>query len=66
MLSLQPKDPSLGFLGPTLRAKVGDTIKVHYKNNAVFSTGLHPHGVLYSKNSEGSPYNDGTSGECQH
>ena len=60
---LQERDPTLGFLGPTLRAKVGDTIKVTLKNNARFTTGLHPHGVLYSKSSEGSPYDDGTGGE---
>ena len=59
---MQAKDPSLGMLGPTMRAKVGDTIKVTYKNNARFTTGLHPHGVLYSKSSEGSPYDDGTTG----
>ena len=52
----------LGNLGPTLRAKVGDTIKVTLRNNARFTTSLHPHGVLYAKSSEGSPYADGTSG----
>lgn len=46
-----------------MRAKVGDTIKVTFKNNARFTTGLHPHGVLYSKASEGSPYDDGTPGK---
>ena len=59
---LQPKDPSLGLLGPTLRAKVGDTIRVVFKNNCGFTTSLHPHGVFYEKDSEGSPYNDGTTG----
>ena len=62
---LQEKDPTLGFLGPTLRAKVGDTIKVTLKNNARFTTSLHPHGVLYSKSSEGSPYDGGTGGKSQ-
>ena len=42
---------------------MGDTIKVTLKNNARFTTSLHPHGVLYSKSSEGSPYDDGTGGE---
>ena len=59
---MQDKDPALGLLGPTLRAKVGDTIRIHYRNNVRFTTSLHPHGVLYAKDSEGSPYNDGTSG----
>ena len=58
----QDKDPTLGYLGPTLRAKVGDTIKINFKNNARWTTSLHPHGVLYAKSSEGSPYNDGTAG----
>ena len=60
--NLQPKADYLGMVGPILRAKVGDTIKVTLKNNARFTTSLHPHGVLYAKSSEGSPYNDGTSG----
>lgn len=60
---VQDKDPSLGMLGPTFRAKVGDTIRVTLKNNAQFTTSLHPHGVLYSKAAEGSPYNDGTTGK---
>ena len=60
---MQPADPSLGYLGPTLRAKVGDTIKIVFKNMCGFTTSLHPHGVLYAKDSEGAAYNDGTSGE---
>ena len=49
------------MLGPTMRAKVGDTIKITFKNNCKFTTSLHPHGVFYDKGSEGSPYADGTS-----
>lgn len=52
----------LGLLGPAIRAEVGDTIKVVFKNNATFPYGIHPHGVFYKKDSEGSPYEDGTSG----
>ena len=59
---MQAANPALGYLGPTLRAKVGDTIKITFKNKCSFSTSLHPHGVLYAKDSEGAPYNDGTSG----
>uniref|UniRef100_A0A673FZ80 Plastocyanin-like domain-containing protein n=1 Tax=Sinocyclocheilus rhinocerous TaxID=307959 RepID=A0A673FZ80_9TELE len=43
----------LGFLGPILRAEVGDVIEVHMKNFATRSYSLHPHGVFYEKNSEG-------------
>jgi manganese oxidase len=52
----------LGILGPVLRAEVGDTIKVVFKNNASHPFSMHPHGVLYQKDSEGADYNDGTSG----
>ena len=52
----------LGALGPVIRARVDDTIRVHFKNNASFAASVHPHGVFYDKDSEGSPYNDGTSG----
>ena len=52
----------LGTLGPLIRAEVGDTIVVHFKNNASFPFSVHPHGVFYNKDSEGAPYNDGTSG----
>jgi FtsP/CotA-like multicopper oxidase with cupredoxin domain len=51
-----------GILGPVIQAEVGDTIQVVFKNNTRFPQSMHPHGVFYLKNSEGSPYNDGTSG----
>ena len=51
-----------GILGPILRAEVGDTIKIIFKNNATRPYGMHPHGVFYDKDSEGAPYDDGTSG----
>ena len=52
----------LGILGPTLRAVVGDTIKIVFRNNTSKPVSMHPHGVFYDKASEGAPYNDGTSG----
>ena len=52
----------LGLLGPVIRAEVGDTIRVVFKNNASRPYSVHPHGVFYAKDSEGAPYNDGTSG----
>jgi len=57
-----PQDAYLGLLGPVIRAEVGDTIKVTFKNNCSFPASIHPHGVFYGKDSEGAPYNDGTSG----
>jgi FtsP/CotA-like multicopper oxidase with cupredoxin domain len=52
----------LGMLGPLIRAEVGDTIEVHFKNNTRFPASIHPHGVRYPKDAEGAPYNDGTAG----
>ena len=51
-----------GILGPVIQAEVGDTIVVVFKNNTPFPASVHPHGVFYLKNSEGSAYSDGTSG----
>ena len=62
---LKPRPTSekhLGLLGPIIRAVVGDTIKVVFKNQSSFPASVHPHGVFYAKDSEGAPYADGTSG----
>ena len=56
------EDRYLGLLGPVIRAEVGDTIKVVFRNTCPFPASVHPHGVFYAKNSEGAPYNDGTHG----
>ncbi|HEX9893467.1 MAG TPA: multicopper oxidase domain-containing protein [Gemmatimonadales bacterium] len=52
----------LGMLGPLLRGSVGDTIRVVFRNLAGHPHSMHPHGVIYNKDSEGAPYADGTSG----
>jgi len=52
----------LGILGPLLRAVVGDTIRVVFRNNTPHPASMHPHGVFYAKSSEGAPYADSTSG----
>ena len=57
-----PDEKYLGLLGPILRGEVGDTIKVVFRNNGSRPFSMHPHGVLYEKDSEGADYNDGTSG----
>lgn len=41
------------FLGPTLVADVGDTIRVTLHNETSEAMGLHPHGVHYDKKNEG-------------
>ncbi len=62
--SLKPRTPEwqhLGILGPVLRAEVGDTIRVVFRNNATKPYSMHPHGVFYDKASEGSVYDDGST-----
>lgn len=54
------RDAYMGLLGPVIRAEVGDTIKVVFRNNTPFPTSMHPHGVFYTKANEGSPGNDGS------
>ncbi len=56
------EDAYLGLLGPVIRATVGDTIRVTFKNGVPYNTTVHPHGVLYAKDAEGAIYNDSTSG----
>ncbi|MEO7683584.1 MAG: multicopper oxidase domain-containing protein [Gemmatimonadaceae bacterium] len=55
-----PEDGYLGFLGPVIRAEVGETLKVMFKNNATRPYSMHPHGVFYEKSSEGAGYQDNT------
>lgn len=55
----------LGFLGPVIRAEVGDTVTVTFRNNCKFPTSIHAHGVFYDKDSEGAPYADGTDRDAK-
>jgi len=52
----------LGILGPLIRAEVGDSVRVVFKNNTKIFCSMHPHGLAYAKDSEGALYSDGTSG----
>jgi FtsP/CotA-like multicopper oxidase with cupredoxin domain len=62
----RPKEwEHLGILGPLLRAVVGDTFRIVFRNKGTYPHTLHPHGVIYNKDSEGAPYVDGTSGADQ-
>ncbi|MFI9720497.1 multicopper oxidase domain-containing protein [Streptomyces sp. NPDC052396] len=57
----RPKgDEYMGLLGPVIRAEVGDTIQVVFRNNTPFPASIHPHGVFYTKQNEGAPGNDGS------
>jgi manganese oxidase len=61
--TLKPRSPEwehLGILGPLIRAEVGDTIQVFFKNNTKLTCSMHPHGLEYAKDSEGAMYSDGT------
>ena len=59
--TLKPRPPEwqhLGALGPLIRAEVDDTIRIVFRNNADRPFSVHPHGVFYTKASEGAPYDD--------
>ena len=50
----KPQPVWLGVIGPIIRAEVGDTIVVNFFNRGSQPYSMHPHGVRYDKNSEGS------------
>jgi FtsP/CotA-like multicopper oxidase with cupredoxin domain len=63
--SLKARPPQwehLGILGPLIRAEVGDSVRVVFKNNSKSFCSIHVHGLAYAKSSEGAVYSDGTSG----
>lgn len=60
------EDNYLGMLGPVIRAVVGDSIKVVFRNLGSHPYSVHPHGVEYAKDSEGAGANDGTPDADKH
>ena len=56
-----PDEEYQGILGPVIRAQVGDTIEVRFRNNTPFPATMHPHGLFYTKANEGVA--DSTSSE---
>ena len=56
------EEEHLGFLGPIIRAEVGDTIEVVFMNNASRNYSIHAEGVHYDKANEGVLYDDGSTG----
>jgi manganese oxidase len=54
-------DPANGLLGPIVHAEVGDNIVINFRNNTSIPVSVHPHGVFYLKDAEGSMTNDGSS-----
>lgn len=66
---LKPRPPEwehAGILGPILRAEVGDTIQILFKNNGTHPYSMHPHGVFYEKASEGTSYIDNSDAGAKH
>ncbi|XP_047456763.1 coagulation factor V [Mugil cephalus] len=53
-------DEHLGILGPLIKAEVGQTIMVVFRNNANRPYSIHPNGVSYTKQTEGLSYEDGS------
>ncbi|XP_059142420.1 hephaestin-like [Physella acuta] len=54
----KPRDSDL--LGPAIKAEVGDTVKVTFKNNASRPYSMHSHGVLTSQQNSGMDYGRAT------
>jgi len=52
----------LGMLGPVIRAEVGDTVHIVFKNMASHNHSMHPHGFRYWKENEGVSGPDQMSG----
>ena len=52
----KPQPEWLGILGPIIRAEVGDEIIVEFLNRSRSGHDMHPHGLRYDKNNEGSLY----------
>jgi hypothetical protein len=50
------QNPRLGILGPVLRGLAGEFLAVTFLNRGGQPLSMHPHGVKYDKDSEGSHY----------
>jgi FtsP/CotA-like multicopper oxidase with cupredoxin domain len=62
---LKPRPPQwehLGILGPLIRVEVGDSVRAVFRNNTHLVLTIHPHGVQYAKDAEGTLYKDDTQG----
>lgn len=50
------------FLGPVIKAEVGERIRVTFRNNASRPFSVQPHGVSYRKSDEGARYGAASRG----
>ena len=58
----KPQPEWLGILGPIIRAEVGDTVIVHFRNLASGYHSIHVHGLRYDKQNEGAVYSSNLPG----
>jgi manganese oxidase len=58
----KPQPEWLGILGPIIRAEVGDTVVVHFRNLASAYHSIHVHGLRYDKQNEGAIYSNNLPG----
>ncbi|NXF48334.1 CERU protein, partial [Oceanites oceanicus] len=56
------EEAHLGLLGPVIKAEVGDSIRVTFRNNASRPFSIQPHGVSYRKSDEGALYGAASRG----
>ena len=64
----EPRPPQwehLGILGPLIRVEVGDSVRVIFRNNTNLVLTIHPHGLQYAKDAEGTPYSGRHSRYCE-
>lgn len=57
-----PEEEHLGLLGPVIKAEVGESIRVTFRNNASRPFSIQPHGVSYHKSNEGALYRTASRG----
>ncbi|XP_062982987.1 coagulation factor V [Elgaria multicarinata webbii] len=57
----KPRNALLGLLGPTLRAEVGDTLIIHFRNFVDRPLNIHPQSPIDNKKPESSSYFDKAS-----
>jgi hypothetical protein len=58
----KPQPEWLGILGPIIRAEVGDSVVVHFRNHARGYHSIHVHGLRYDKQNEGAVYSNNLPG----
>uniref|UniRef100_A0A8D0EZH6 Plastocyanin-like domain-containing protein n=1 Tax=Strix occidentalis caurina TaxID=311401 RepID=A0A8D0EZH6_STROC len=56
------EEAHLGLLGPVIKAEVGESIRVTFRNNASRPFSIQPHGVSYHKSNEGASYGAASRG----